>query len=119
MANEIPRGSVTREADVTASVVAQTRSIATRGIRLYTAIRSFGSALKSKRALAHARQRTASVLVVSKCVAVAFWRNRDSLREEWWACFGGRSVVRLCGVVAVGRRLSGAAACRAGSPLGA
>jgi hypothetical protein len=33
--------------------------------------------------------------------------------------FGGRSVVRLCGVVAVGRRLSGAAACRAGSPLGA
>jgi len=46
IANEIPRGSVTREADVTASVVAQTRSIATRGIRLYTGIRSFGSALK-------------------------------------------------------------------------
>ena len=46
IANEIPYGSVTRETDVSASVIAQTNSIATQAFRLYTAIRSFGSALK-------------------------------------------------------------------------
>jgi len=41
-----PVRSVTRETDVSASVIAQTNSIATQAFRLYTAIRSFGSALK-------------------------------------------------------------------------
>ena len=41
--NEIPRGSVTRETEITANVIALTRSIATQAIRLYTAVPSFGS----------------------------------------------------------------------------